>query len=134
MKNFKIFLDPLLGPDNVWEPEAPGKTVYDCVQDFLEGMYQHMLKTLQDEGRFENVYDYQVLFTVPAPFSNAAVEAFRRCVQNTGFGRHSFDVGLTEPEAAAVYTLSNQRPIFQSNNPFQTEQCLLVSPKTKERL
>jgi len=95
------------------------------MQDFLEGLYRHLISTLANEGLSTNEVDYQVLFTVPAPFSSAAVENFRRIVMGTGFGNHSAEVQLTEPEAAALYTLKTQ-PIMRRMNGFEVGSTRII--------
>ena len=112
---FKMFLEPAM--TQLFEA-PPGKTLKDVVHDFLEGVYQHLIRTLQMEGLSTDDLDYKVLFTVPAPFSKSAVESFRRIVVGTGWGNHGIEVQLTEPEAAALYTIRTQ-PVMRRPNTFQ---------------
>lgn len=104
---------PFLSPDTPQEFEgAPGKTLFDAVRDFLQGVYDHLVRELRGQGLSATLYDYLVLFTVPATFNNATVEAFKRIVKATGWGDHSIQVELTEPEAAALHTLRTQRVLL----------------------
>lgn len=105
MRVFKTFLDPRNSDDY---PCPPGKHLNDVVHDYLEGLYGHLTRTLTTEGLSSNDVDYHFLLTVPATFENGAVENFRRIVQTTGIGQHTFEVSLTEPEAAALYTIEAQ--------------------------
>lgn len=105
MRVFKTFLDPRSSDKY---PSPPGKTLNDVVRDYLEGLYSHLTKTLAIEGLSSNDVDYKFLLTVPATFENGAVENFRRIVKTTGIGNHDFEVSLTEPEAAALYTMEAQ--------------------------
>lgn len=131
VKAFKKFLDPKISSTLEWP--APGRDVHEVTRDFLEGMYEHLMSVLAQGGFSEDVVDYHALFTVPAPFSIFAVEAFKRVIQTTGFGRHTFDVSLTEPEAAAIYTITSQQFIMRSPGHFNTSQCFLVSCNTYSR-
>ena len=115
VRAFKMFLEP--ATTQLFEA-PPGKTLKDVVHDFLEGVYQHLIRTLQMEGLSTDELDYKVLFTVPAPFSKSAVENFRRIVMGTGWGNHEIEVQLTEPEAAALYTIRTQ-PVMRRPGAFQ---------------
>ncbi|KAA8906134.1 hypothetical protein FN846DRAFT_724906 [Sphaerosporella brunnea] len=72
------------------------------------------------------------LFTVPAPSSNLAIEAFKRIIPGTGFARHGFEVQLTEPQAAALYTLRNQP--FLTTAPAGGFQVCVEEALTQERI
>ena len=110
VRAFKPYLDPATTD----EFNAPfGKTLSDVVRDFLQGVYAHLVQELRGQGLSTNHYDYEVLFTVPAPFNTTAVEAFKRIVNTTGWGQHTIQVKLTEPEAAALHTLRTQRVLLQ---------------------
>ena len=112
VRAFKMFLEPA----TTGLFEAPtGKTLKDVVHDFLEGVYQHLIVKLRGEGLSTDELDYKVSFTVPAPFSKPAVKNFRRIVVGTGWASHEVELQLTEPEAAALYTLSTQPAMRRSN-------------------
>lgn len=112
MRVFKPFLDPAIS-DQCLTP--PGKRLSDVVHDYLQGLYTHLTQTLEKEGLSGKEVNYNFLLTVPATYGNAAVENFRRIIKTTGIGNHSFDVNLTEPEAAALYTIEVQ-PMRTSPN------------------
>lgn len=102
-----------------------GKTVKDVTRDYLDLLFNHFEQTISDTyplGR----YRYHILITVPATFPEVTVGIFRKIVEKTtmgGLGRNiSFDVGtLTEPEAAAIYTI-NKQPGYQ----FEEGDCFVV--------
>ncbi|KAA8899502.1 hypothetical protein FN846DRAFT_909576 [Sphaerosporella brunnea] len=104
----------------------PGKTLANVVHDFWQGVYQHLIQVLTSEGWSPQMVNYQFLFTVPAPFSSLAIEAFKRIISGTGFARHGFQVEITEPEAAALYTLRNQPSLRTRPAGFQTRQSFVV--------
>jgi hypothetical protein len=116
IRAFKTFLEP--NETHMFEA-PPGKSLTNVVHDFLQGVYQHLVQVLAREGWSTQMVDYQILFTVPAPFSTAAVEAFKRIVMGTGWANHGVQVELTEPEAAALYTLRNQPALRARPTGFQ---------------
>lgn len=122
---FKMYIEP----ENTKEFACPpGRKLGDVVHDFLEGMWFHVLSIISEEGYGPAEFSYKILFTVPTPFTPAAVEAFRRIISTTGWGQHNFEVELTEPEAAAIYTIRTQEHTVRrtASSPFQARQCFLV--------
>lgn len=87
-------------------PDYPGKSSVDVVSDYLtelrksfyEGLTkqygQVLLSTLRKE----------LVVTVPAVWSERAKDLTLKAVKNAGFGAQTISL-VTEPEAAAVYTL-----------------------------
>jgi hypothetical protein len=106
---FKPFLDPAVTSEFIG---PAGKLLAEVVRDFLQGVYEHLVRELRSQGLSTDLYDYHVLFTVPAPFDAGTVEAFKRIVNSTGWSRHNVRMELTEPEAAALHTLHTQRVLL----------------------
>jgi hypothetical protein len=124
VRAFKPFLDPAAAH----EFTGPvGKSLADVVKDFLQGVYDHLIRELRGQGLSTDLYDYHVLFTVPAPFDTATVEAFKRIVNSTGWSGHNVRMELTEPEAAALHTLHTQRMLLDR---LGMEVCGAILPST----
>ncbi|GIJ81658.1 hypothetical protein Asppvi_000157 [Aspergillus pseudoviridinutans] len=89
-----------------------GKSAVDVVADYLSEVYQHILKTIS-----KNITEADLLitplefwFTVPAIWSDRALDATRTAAQRAGFGKTSLRPMdqiflISEPEAAAVTAL-----------------------------
>ncbi|KAF7169279.1 hypothetical protein CNMCM5623_002075 [Aspergillus felis] len=89
-----------------------GKSAVDVVADYLSEVYQHILKTIS-----KNITEADLLitplefwFTVPAIWSDRALDATRTAAQRAGFGKSSLRPMdqiflISEPEAAAVTAL-----------------------------
>ena len=84
-----------------------GMTAIDAVQDYLTGLYQHIMTTLS--RRFEKgiVQSTKIDFvlTVPAIWSDAAKQKMRKAASTAGMGNEHQLTLLSEPESAALYTL-----------------------------
>lgn len=87
-------------------PDMSGKSAYQMIGDYLNAVYGHIRKHLDKEDIGDLEMEFS--FTVPATYTDPVVEEFRRIVLGTAFNNHKFNVTLTEPEAAAIYTLYNQ--------------------------
>ncbi|RPA72011.1 hypothetical protein BJ508DRAFT_335471 [Ascobolus immersus RN42] len=89
----------------------PGKTVADVTGIYLDLLFSHFEKEMKDSYS-RNVFDYHILFTVPATFSETSTEGFRRIIaEKTEIGKQGiqFEVGtLTEPQAAAMHMIYEQ--------------------------
>lgn len=88
------------------------KTVLEAVQDYLTKLYQHTLETLtRSHGEaFMASVKIEVVLTVPAVWSDAAKNATLQAAERAGMGaRHEIQM-ISEPEAAALYTLKSVQP------------------------
>jgi hypothetical protein len=98
-------------PDDEGGPPAyPGKEPKDIVSDYLSGVKEHVfthLRTAFGPELFE-VCDLDVVITVPAVWSDKAKDLTFQAVTAAGFvGDKERIKMVTEPEAAAAYTLKS---------------------------
>jgi hypothetical protein len=83
------------------------KTVMEAVSDYLTQIYKHTMETLTKRyGKtFMSQTKVQFVLTVPAVWSDSAKDATLKAAEKAGLGsRHELQL-ISEPEAAAVYTL-----------------------------
>lgn len=86
--------------------------------DFLRFLYRHIEFKLGPEiqgATWEHAI-VEFTFGVPTTWSPKVVEAFRTVIHHAGFGSwpgHTVSMGLTEAEAAAVYTSIEASGIFK---------------------
>jgi molecular chaperone DnaK (HSP70) len=88
------------------------KTVMEAVSDFLTQIYNHTMETLSRRygETFMGMTKVQFVLTVPAVWSDSAKDATLKAAERAGMGSKG-DVNLiSEPEAAAVYTLKAIQP------------------------
>ncbi|CAK4028306.1 heat shock 70 kDa 12B-like [Lecanosticta acicola] len=89
-----------------------GKTVIDAVTDYLTKIYEHTIETLTrryGQGFIAST-PIEFILTVPAVWSDAAKNATLQAAERAGMGnRHDLKL-ISEPEAAAVYTLKMIQP------------------------
>ena len=88
------------------------RTVMDAVSDFLTKIYQHTIETLTRRygESFMSTTKVDFVLTVPAVWSDAAKNATLQAAERAGMGsRHELKL-ISEPEAAAVYTLKTIQP------------------------
>lgn len=116
---FKLWLDKS-HLQEVWAgADAPTHNdVKRWFTDFLGKLYQHIERTFS-QGLYAKEWQSKVhfVFSVPTTWKTQNVfKTYKQCIQKAGFGsggeQHSFFIGLTEAEAAAIHTLkSKARPI-----------------------
>ncbi|GFF52593.1 heat shock 70 kDa protein 12A [Aspergillus udagawae] len=89
-----------------------GKVAVDVVADYLSEVYQHILKTISKNITEADlrITPLEFWFTVPAIWSDRALDATRTAAQRAGFGKSSLRPMdqiflISEPEAAAVTAL-----------------------------
>ncbi|KAH9831286.1 glycoside hydrolase family 47 protein, partial [Teratosphaeria destructans] len=117
LRCLKLFLDPrqpipeyISLQDMRNQLQASGRTVKEAVADYLEAVFKHTKEILarrygQD---FVSTTKLQLILTVPAVWSEAAKHATLTAAQAAGMDH---DLALiSEPEAAAVYTLQAIQP------------------------
>jgi hypothetical protein len=111
---FKLLLNPLVRETYNTQPEVPRITQQDVKKwylDFLRELYRHIESAMDSQVR-RSVWESNVefIFSVPTTWTQQGmIEDFRAIVREAGFGSfgpgHKVDIGLTEAEAAAVYTV-----------------------------
>lgn len=81
--------------------------------DFLKKLYHHIKRTFLD-GPYATEWKSKVdfIFSVPTTWKTQNVfSTYKECIQEAGFKNrknHNFSIGLTEAEAAAVYTFRSK--------------------------
>lgn len=88
------------------------KTVMEAVADYLGQLYKHTMETLTKRygETFMSMTKVQFVLTVPAVWSDSAKDATLKAAEKAGLGnRHDLKL-ISEPEAAAVYTLKAIQP------------------------
>lgn len=88
------------------------RTVMDAVSDYLTKIYEHTIQTLTRRygESFMSTTPVDFVLTVPAVWSDAAKNATLQAAERAGMGnRHDLRL-ISEPEAAAVYTLKTIQP------------------------
>ena len=84
----------------------------EAVSDYLSMIYKHTMETLTRRygETFMSLTKVQFVLTVPAVWSDAAKDATLKAAEKAGMGnRHDLKL-ISEPEAAAVYTLKAIQP------------------------
>ncbi|KAI9836129.1 MAG: hypothetical protein M1838_005137, partial [Thelocarpon superellum] len=88
------------------------RNVMDAVSDYLLQIYKHTMSTLERRyGKsFMSMTKVEFVLTVPAIWTDAAKNATLQAAERAGLGnRHDLRL-ISEPEAAAVYTLKAIQP------------------------
>ena len=97
------------------------RTVMDAVSDYLTKIYEHTMETLTRRygESFMSTTQVDFVMTVPAVWSDAAKNATLQAAERAGMGsRHDLKL-ISEPEAAALYTLKTVPPSrLQENDNF----------------
>lgn len=88
------------------------KNVVDAVSDYLTQVYNHTMETLQRRygESFMASTKVQFVLTCPAVWSDAAKNTTLQAAERAGMGTRSEIQMISEPEAAAVYTLKAIQP------------------------
>jgi len=119
---FKTFLDPaelkqqqLKQPDNC--PRSM-EQVEKWYRDYLGALYRHIEYTLaRDLEKSWADARVEFLFTLPTTWKDQIlINRFKKIISSAGFGshdNHTFEVGLTEAEAAAVHAAKEAVASFQ---------------------
>lgn len=116
---FKLCLDPnLRPPDFVSLPniyaqlQQHGKSVQDVVRDYLQMLYDHtitMLTRSLGQTFVENT-KIEFILTCPAVWSDRSKNATLQAAEGTGMAKSCKIRLISEPEAAALYTLKTIQP------------------------
>ena len=117
LRCLKLFLDPSQPfPDYISLPDINrqlrecGKNVGTVVAEYLRELFAHTKEILSRRygQHFVTTTKLQVVLTVPAVWSDAAKDATLQAAVAAGMGNN---IGMiSEPEAAAVYTLQAIQP------------------------
>ncbi|KAF2639252.1 actin-like ATPase domain-containing protein [Massarina eburnea CBS 473.64] len=88
------------------------KTVMDAVCDYLTMIYKHTMETLSKRygETFMSMTKVQFVLTTPAVWSDGAKDATLKAAEKAGMGSKGEVRLISEPEAAAVYTLKAIQP------------------------
>ncbi|KAH8196314.1 hypothetical protein TruAng_009526 [Truncatella angustata] len=88
------------------------KTVVDAVSDYLTQVYKHTMDTLTRRygESFMASTKVEFVLTCPAVWSDAAKNTTLQAAERAGMGAKSDIQMISEPEAAAVYTLKAIQP------------------------
>ncbi|KAF2858139.1 putative hsp70 family protein [Piedraia hortae CBS 480.64] len=88
------------------------RTVMDAVSDYLTMIHGHTIETLQRRygEAFVRSTKVEFVLTVPAVWSDAAKNATLVAAERAGMGDKDELKLISEPEAAAVYTLKTVQP------------------------
>ncbi|KAK4950848.1 hypothetical protein LTR10_010841 [Elasticomyces elasticus] len=117
LRCLKLLLDPTQHiPDHVTLPDlrhqlmACGKDVKTIVAEYLREIYDHTKVILARRygQAFVSAAKLTVILTVPAVWSDAAKDATLKAAEAAGMGNSI--AMISEPEAAAVYTLQAMQP------------------------
>jgi molecular chaperone DnaK (HSP70) len=84
----------------------------DAVSDYLTMIYNHTLETLTKRygEQFMKTVKVEWVLTVPAVWSDSAKNATLQAAERAGMGKAKNLKLISEPEAAAVYTLKAIQP------------------------
>lgn len=97
-------------PDKDAAPPSYSRTAEQMVTDYLKALCKHTVDILKHkfgEGAV-NSTPFRYIVTVPAIWSDSAKAKTRRCAEQAGMG--SVVQMISEPEAAAVYSLDMMDP------------------------
>ncbi|KAI9793023.1 MAG: hypothetical protein M1833_000844 [Piccolia ochrophora] len=88
------------------------RNVMDAVSDYLTQIYKHTIDTLTRRygESFMSMTKVEFVMTVPAVWSDAAKNATLQAAERAGMGKQHELRLISEPEAAAVYTLKAIQP------------------------
>ncbi|KAL9046507.1 MAG: hypothetical protein Q9214_000676, partial [Letrouitia sp. 1 TL-2023] len=119
---FKTFLDPVrLEQKQAEDPIYSPRTIEEVerwYEDYLKLLYKHIEHKLSSELAGQQWHNAKIefIFSVPTTWPPAVVERYRSTIENAGFAQcrnHGLIIGLTEAEAAAVYTALEAPGIFK---------------------
>ncbi|KAF2748930.1 actin-like ATPase domain-containing protein [Sporormia fimetaria CBS 119925] len=110
-RNHKLphFVSPL---ETATQLGKHGKTVQEAVSDYLRQIYEHTMESLTRRygETFMSMTDVEFVLTVPAIWTDQAKDATLKAAERAGMGSRGELKLISEPEAAAVYTLKAIQP------------------------
>lgn len=108
--NFEgLNIDDLESDDEDAPPEYPGKDTVDIVADYLTRLRDHVWRELRNT--YMSTFDVlakELVITVPAVWSERAKDQTLKAVTRAKFDTSKI-IMVTEPEAAAIYSLKEMR-------------------------
>ena len=123
---FKRYLDPeilqsiaSMGLGRTSSHDLPAfSEVQKWFKDYMACLYKHISTTIQSKTGRWGAKRIDFVFSLPCTFNRLSIPRdIRALVTEAGFGgggaQHKVDIGLTEPEAAAVYTLKDTAIAYQ---------------------
>jgi molecular chaperone DnaK (HSP70) len=104
-----FYVSPL---DTAAQLKRFNKNVVDAVSDYLTQIYKHTMDTLTRRygESFMASTKVEFVLTCPAVWSDAAKNTTLQAAERAGMGNRSEIQMISEPEAAAVYTLKAIQP------------------------
>ncbi|KAI0479249.1 actin-like ATPase domain-containing protein [Xylariaceae sp. FL0804] len=114
LRCIKLFLDRsqklpfyVSAQETALQLQRQGKTVADAVADYLAAVHGHAMATLTRRygAAFMAATRVDWVLTCPAVWSDAAKDATLRAAERAGMGNRADLQVISEPEAAALYTL-----------------------------
>ena len=99
----------------IGQPQDRVKKLYT---DYMECLYKLLKDYFTDQILYGKVWETAVIefvFSVPATWNTDVVDVFKNLARDAGFGQcpeHKVSASLTEPQAVAAFTLSEE-DIFQ---------------------
>lgn len=104
-----FYVSPL---DTAAQLKRFNKNVVDAVSDYLTQIYKHTMDTLTRRygESFMASTKVEFVLTCPAVWSDAAKNTTLQAAERAGMGSRSDIQMISEPEAAAVYTLKAIQP------------------------
>lgn len=105
------------------DDEEAQKLPEDIIADFLKGIKQQLIKNLERTYGTElwKSFSITLVITFPAVWSDAAKAKTIRAVSKAGFNKNELPklaqtMTVTEPEAAAIYTLNSMKGTLITDN------------------
>lgn len=130
---FKQYLDPerlqsiaSIGQGPTSPQDLPAfSEVREWFKDYMGCLYKHISTNIQSTTGRWGAKRIEFIFSLPCTFNKVSIPRdIRELVVEAGFegggAEHTVDIGLTEPEAAAVYTLKD------TAIPYQVGEIVLV--------
>lgn len=123
-KWFKIYIDPQSIDAEQRHGRDTPQTVHAAkklISDYLRVVYEHIKNSISATGQGWDNQTIEFIFSLPTTWtSQGTINEFKDAIRHAGFGAHSplhtFQLQLTEAEAAAVYTAQDSQVPFQNGD------------------
>ena len=108
------------GTDSLQDPDIPdADEVRKWYRDYMSCLYAHLSEVIQKQTGLWESKCVEFIFSLPCTFTKLEIgRDLLALITQAGFGkggeRHTVELGLTEPEAAAVYTIKETAVEFKS--------------------
>lgn len=109
-----------LGMDALPEPDIPDHDeIKRYFKDYMKCLYIHLSEVIQAKTGYWRSRRVEFIFSLPCTFEKPAIgKSLLALIKEAGFGtdgeRHTVELGLTEPEAAAVFTIRESAVGFKA--------------------